>query len=99
MLQRPPAWCASFAHLARLGELAVAYRRPALVRLLGVRGQRQSWEAALSAFDAHGFDVLRDEDPQRGLPLCRWRQRAEGAVQLSFDALLDAAGGGAGGGA
>jgi hypothetical protein len=96
MLQRPPAWCVSESHLARLGELAATHGRPALVRLLAPQGRR--WEAPLAEFDQHGFDVLRDEDPQRGLPLARWRQQAEGAVQLSFDALLDAAGGGVGGG-
>jgi hypothetical protein len=92
MLQKPPAWCISEAHKVRLDQLAAAHRRPALVRLLGPQGRR--WEAPLAEFDQHGFDVMRDSDPQRGLPLARWRQQAEGAVQLSFDALLDAAGGG-----
>jgi hypothetical protein len=92
-LQRPPAWCVSEAHLERLGELAAAHRRPALVRLLGPQGRR--WEASLAEFDQHGFDVLRDEDPQRGLPLARWRQQAEGAVQLNLFGAQGVAGGGA----
>ncbi len=95
-LRRPPAWCVAQAHLARLAALARQHRKGAKVRLLGPRGER--WEASLVDFEQHGFDVLRDEDRQRGLPLGRWRQRAEGAVQLSFDAL-PAAGGGAGGAA
>jgi hypothetical protein len=93
MLQRPPAWCVSEAHLARLGELAATHGRPALVRLLAPQGRR--WEAPLAEFDQHGFDVLRDEDPQRGLPLARWRQQAEGAVQLSLFGAQGVAGGGA----
>jgi hypothetical protein len=93
MLQKPPAWCVSESHLARLGELAATHGRPALVRLLGPQGRR--WEAPLAEFDQHGFDVLRDEDRQRGLPLARWRQRAEGAVQLSLFGAQGVAGGGA----
>jgi hypothetical protein len=92
-LQRPPAWCVSEAHLERLAQLAAAHRRPALVRLLAPQGRR--WEAPLAEFDQHGFDVLRDEDRQRGLPLGRWRQQAAGAVQLSLFGAQGVAGGGA----
>jgi hypothetical protein len=92
LLRSPRGWATDTAHLDELRR-----RGGAGVRLHDIT--RRVWTATLAQFERHGIAFDRGHGTQVVLPERFWRVDAPGARQLDMFALLDAAGGGAGGGA
>jgi hypothetical protein len=89
MLRQPAAWAIAEQHYLRLLALGGVG-----VELLAADGRR--WWAGTEAFARHGLRIERDIDVQLALPLRWWQADGPDGRQLSFDALLDTAGGAGG---